>query len=193
MPAVRIDDRPHGPAHYWKVMRELGRFTAADVHGRSNGASRGAVIRYVRACAEAGYCYRVAEQTSRKGRPMPVYRMADVRRLTAPTFHVESDRGRRQQQLWNAVRALKSFTAKELSITASTDSVPVSLAMSCQYCARLAGAGYLWIEQERQPKRYRVNPARITGPLAPSFHRNSGSGVDRNLRQAVNLNNPETP
>lgn len=187
MPVVRIDDRPHGPAHYWKIMCGLRTFTAADVHGRRNGASRGSVIRYVRACSEAGYCERIGERASRKGRPMPLYRMADVRRLTAPTFHVETDRGRRQQQLWNAVRSLKSFTAKELAITASTDSIPVSLPMACQYCARLAVAGYLWIEQERRPKRYRANPARMTGPLAPSFRRNSGAGVDRNLRRAVNV------
>ncbi|CAM5764618.1 hypothetical protein [Bosea minatitlanensis] len=191
MPKLRIDDRPHGPAHYWKVMRQLGFFTAADVHGRSNGASRGSVIRYVRACAEAGYCESIGERRSQKGRPMPLYKMVETRRLTAPTFHVESDRGRRQQQLWNAAKALKSFTAKELAITASTDSVAVSLAMSCQYCTRLASAGYLWIEQERQPRRYRINPARISGPLAPSFHRNSSVGIDRNLRQPVNLNESE--
>ncbi len=191
MPRIRIDDRPHGPAHYWRIMRELTRFTAADVHGRSNGASRGSVIRYVRACAEAGYCERVGERSSFKARPMPVYRMVDSRRLTAPTFHVETDRGRRQQQLWNAVRALKSFSAKELAITASTDVVPVSMQMACQYCTRLAGVGYLWIEQERRPRRYRVNPARMTGPLAPSFRRNSGAGVDRNLRRAVNVTERE--
>lgn len=187
MPRVRIDDRPHGPAHYWRIMRDLGTFTAADVHARSNGAGRGSVIRYVRACAEAGYCECIGERASRKSRPMPVYRMAESRRLTAPTFHVETDRGRRQQQIWNAVRALKSFTAKELAVTASTDSVPVSMQMACQYCARLAGAGYLWVEQEHRPKRYRVNPARMSGPLAPSFHRNSTAGIDRNLRQAVNV------
>lgn len=190
MPPIRLDKRPHGPSHYWSVMRDLGRFTAADVYARSNGASRGSVIRYVKACAEAGYCTLAGEATSRKGRPMPVYQMADTRRLTAPTFHIESDRGRRQQQLWNAARAQKSFTAKELAIAASTDTVSVSLAMACQYCTRLADAGYLWVEHARQPRRYRINPARISGPLAPSFRRNSGEGVDRNLRKAVNLNEP---
>lgn len=192
MPVLRVDDRPHGPAHYWSVMRELARFTAADIHGRSNGGSRGAVIRYVHSCLAAGYVTKVGQQTSKKGRPMPVYEVLHTQILTPPLFRQEGDRGQRQQQLWNAVRSLKNFTTKELAIEASTDTVPVSRAMACQYCTRLTAAGFLWLDQKRVPRSYIFNQARYSGRLAPSFRRNSTDCVDRNLGQAVNLNDPRT-
>lgn len=186
MPTLRTDDRPHGPAHYWAIMRALGRFTAADVHARSNGASRGAVIRYVRACARAGHCREDGEQTSRKGRPMPLYAMAGSAPIFAPLFHAGGGGGRRQQQMWTAARALRQFTARELAHAASTDDIAVSHDLACQYCARLAAAGYLWFEATR-PRRYTLNGAMSTGPLAPAFRRNSNAGVDRNLRKPVNV------
>ncbi|MCO4053436.1 MAG: hypothetical protein HEQ16_05175 [Bosea sp.] len=182
------------PQHYWAVMVELSdaRFSVADIHGRQNGASYGTVKKYVSACVEQGAIIKVAERLGIAGRMIALYRVVD-RRMPAPIQRrpdFADDRGRRAQQLWTAMRALRSFTVIELAVAASTDTVQISARRAREFVKALEKAGYVAELGSRrlvgQTAHWRLLPNRNTGPLAPAITK--AGLVDRNLSGAVNLN-----
>lgn len=191
---------PRGPLHYWKqmvAMTRRGGFTITDVHKASNGRSRQTVKAYVLFCAEHGHIELIGGQPTVKNRSANLYRVRDLR-APAPVERrpdFADDRGRRAQQLWTAIRALRQFTIRELAVAASTDAVPVTPRRAREYVGTLASAGYLAeIGQRAHPgliARWRLMPAFNTGPKAPATLAGGTVLYDRNLDQAVNLNRPE--
>ena len=180
---------PEKPPHYWAVMRDLtvqaGGFTVRDVHDRTNGPSRQTVKEYVRRCRKLGVIAPVGSRDVGSHHPAVIY-AARLDILDAPVMRradYAADRGRRVQQLWQAMRLMSVFTLPELVATASTDEVEIKDSVARSYVRALAKAGWL-VEMTRRSRvgqvaTWRLLPARNTGPLAPA---DTKSGiVDRNV------------
>jgi hypothetical protein len=188
----------HGPQHYWAVMVDLSDhgFSVGDIHGHTNGASYHTVKQYVLWCHSNGSLTPIGTRPGVAGRQIILYRVVD-RKASAPIRRradFRDDRGRRAQQLWTAMRALRSFTASELAVAASTDTVVISARRAREYINDLARAGYVSELGARrlvgQIAHWRLLPNRNSGPLAPAITANGL--VDRNLGCPVNLNRSRT-
>ncbi|ODT55703.1 MAG: hypothetical protein ABS59_02880 [Methylobacterium sp. SCN 67-24] len=201
MKRVLPNPLPRGPQHYWSEMVALSRkagFTITDIHKASSGRSRKTIKSYILFCVERGHIEVVGERVTEKNRAALVYKVRNPRAVAPierrPNF--ADDRGRRAQQIWTAIRALRQFTVAELAVAASTDAVPVSPRRSREYVGTLARAGYVAEVGNRacpgQKAHWRLMPAKNTGPLAPALIERGTVLYDRNLHQAVNLNAPET-
>ncbi|RJF70901.1 hypothetical protein [Rhodopseudomonas palustris] len=95
------------------------------------------------------------------------------------------------QQLWNAMRAMKTFTLDELVFAATTDDLAIGLPVARRYVDLLVGAGYLHANARRvgpdSDVVYRLLPIKNTGALAPvemQIRLPAAILFDRNLGQA---------
>jgi hypothetical protein len=75
-----------------------------------------------------------------------------------------------EENLWTAMRGLRSFTPTDLAAHASTDLVQVATADAQAYCRVLLAGGYLRVERKASPSRkqeaiYRL--IRNSGPRPP--------------------------
>lgn len=191
---------PRGPQHYWQQMIELSRkggFTIPDVYGHSN-TRYSTVKNYVVFCADQGFIEKIGERPALAGNVAFVYRVRDPR-LAAPIERradFANDRGRRAQQLWTAMRVMRSFTVQDIIIAASTDTIQVPEQTARDFIRRLTRAGYV-VEIGQRARRglcgyWKLLPARNTGPLAPAFLEKGEVCFDRNTGKVVNLNAPVT-
>lgn len=75
--------------------------------------------------------------------------------------------------MWTAMRQLKSFSPRELSAHATTETTAVTLEMAQDYCRALMGAGYLTVVKKAVPGSrlaiYRL--IKNTGPRPPRAKR----------------------
>jgi hypothetical protein len=171
--AVRV---PRGIDGYWAIIRELaktkGEFTVADVDDESN-TDIASVKRYVRALERGGFLAVARVERRTAGRPRHIYRLqkdqADAPRFRANGELIEASD---QQQLWNAIRTLKTFTLPELLLPAST---PIRTLWARRYLTMLHCAGYLVQLQtaagKHRPATWRLKPGMDTGPKPPERRR----------------------
>lgn len=195
MKRCRLPQNLTGPQHYWAEMVALSAagFTIGDIYGRTNGVTYDVVKKYVLFCAAAGAIERLGSRPGIAGRAVSIYGVVDLR-APAPVIRREdfaNDRGRRAQQLWTAMRGLRSFSAAELAVAASTDDLAISARRAREYVKALAGHGYVAEIGARtcvgQTAQWRLLPQRNTGPRAPAITA-SGELLDRNLLGPVNPN-----
>lgn len=78
-----------------------------------------------------------------------------------------------EQNMWTAMRQLKSFSPRELAAHATTETTAVTLEMAQEYCRALLGAGYLMVSKKAIPGNrlaiYRL--VKNTGPRPPRAKR----------------------
>lgn len=194
--ALRVDKAVpirRGSAYYWKVVRDLTsadrdrRFTIEDVLGQTNSVDKSTVRQWLTNLVDAGIAARLDPE--RPGAP------ALFRLLQRPTTlpHLARD-GRivasGQEAMWNAMRALRSFSALELAVSASTEERPVALETAKSYIQRLQAAGYLTVEREAVRGRgarlavVRLKKTMNRGPLAPRILRTK-LVYDPNINEVV--------
>ena len=94
-----------------------------------------------------------------------------------------------EENLWTAMRGLRSFTPTDIAAHASTELVQVATADAQAYCRVLLAGGYLRVERKASPARgqeaiYRL--IRNTGPRPPRATRVSAV-VDDNTHSVVLL------
>lgn len=90
--------------------------------------------------------------------------------------------------IWRALRILGELNAAEATEQAAAGGAPISEHSARIYLQGLAWAGYLWRKggTPGKPARYRLVPARNTGPLHPVYQRNKYEQIfDPNLGQVV--------
>lgn len=177
---LRVDQaKPilRGQNYCWQVIRDLtasdrGRlFTVADVHDQTSATSVGVVRKFLRTAAKAGYL----EQLAPKGIGQPtrwrvLKRVTRLPHLTNDGQIVQAG----QDAMWNAMRALGTFSAAELAISASTEECPIGIETAKAYIKALNRAGYFRVERgttRGRPATYRLKPSMNTGPLAPKVLR----------------------
>jgi hypothetical protein len=98
---------------------------------------------------------------------------AEAPRLTKDGEPVKQGRGR--EHLWRTIRVLGEFNYRELAAAASTEEVTVKESEAKDYALHLKKAGYL-LEVSASCRsgrlaRYRMLPARYTGPKPPMIQR----------------------
>lgn len=180
--------RSRPPGHVWRVS-EL--WHAVNGGQRHRGTDKRSIRGYLEALAAAGIVECDASPVSRT----KFYRLTEdpgpvaprVRRdgsqIDEPAGRPGTPRGDGRQRMWQAMRVLREFDARELMMTAS-----VSDDTACDYCRLLTGAGYLEILQQSSPaggrRRWRFIAARNTGPLAPRLVR-LRAVFDPNLGEVV--------
>lgn len=90
-----------------------------------------------------------------------------------------------EQNMWTAMRQLKSFTPRDLAAHATTDETPVPLEAAQEYCRSLMGAEYLAVVRKAVPGKtepiYRLT--KNTGPRAPR---------EKRVRAVIDANTEET-
>ncbi|MCU0826618.1 MAG: hypothetical protein MUE52_04265 [Tabrizicola sp.] len=91
-----------------------------------------------------------------------------------------------EDNLWTAMRQMKSFSPRTLAAHATTETVAISLENAQAYCRALLGAGYLAVARKAVPGRtepiYRL--IRNTGPRPPREKR-VRAVIDANTEQTI--------
>lgn len=75
-----------------------------------------------------------------------------------------------EENLWTAMRRLRSFTPTDLAAHATTDTVSVPVEKAGDYCRFLLAADYVRVARKADPSRHReaiYTLARETGPQPP--------------------------
>lgn len=94
-----------------------------------------------------------------------------------------------EENLWTAMRGLRSFTPTDLAAHANTDLVFLTTADAQAYCRVLLAGGYLRVERKASPARKREAIYRLvrnSGPRAPRATRVSAV-VDDNTNAVILL------
>ena len=177
---------PRGPEHYWKVMQEAGTkgFLIHELVGQTNSRSYTTLHLYVLALRDMGAIREIGREPARQPGADDAVRYAVVKTLRAAPVIRRSDytgrRGRGQEQVWTAMRALPQFTVAELAAVASTEDVGIQPVVASKYVKRLFRAGLLTAvvrPDKSSPGRrpgaragvYRLKPSFNRGPRPPAI------------------------
>lgn len=164
---------PRGREGYWKIILDLdkqGTFTIKDIDRESN-VDAGEIRAYVRLLVKAGIV-RIECHERRRGSDVPVYRLVKKPKA-APRLRADGSVivATMQEQVWTAIRSLKTFGLDELVFAATTDDVKISKAFAQRYVTRLTTAGYLAVVQSQAGRHrkqvWRLKPNANSGPKPP--------------------------
>jgi len=177
--ALTVDKKTpirRGSAYVWSVIRELTAgpdglarpVTLRQLVLRTEGVEESTLRGFMRTLAAAGIVEPVP------GGPRQWRVLKRPNQLPPLTRH-----GQRvtlkTQQMWNAIRALPSFSAAEIAMAASIEDSIVQVSTAKTYIKLLNAAGYLKIEKPAAPPMmaavYRLRPSMNTGPLPPKILR----------------------
>ncbi len=196
---------PSGPAHYWAAMKAAGNkgFTVRAIALDSEGVTYETVKRYVWFCVRSGYVAKIREKVDGYA-TQGVYVVTTP--LRKPPIERKNDkRVSGRQAMWNAMRTLSQFSAKDLQICASTEQQPVSRRSAELYIQKLNEAGALVVIEAparasgkgksgrprgATPGLYRLKGAANTGPAAPVLGR-AGELFDMNTKRTLSNRRPE--
>lgn len=159
----------------WAVAQRLGRFGYAEIAAEMHFS--------------IGSASSIVRDWEREGRCAVVQSGIGLRKMFAvtPEGRVRLERsGSPAQNLWTAMRGLRSFSPVDLMAHANTDDVQVTVELARGYCQALLKAGYLKVERTAVPGRreaiYRL--IRNTGPRPPR-ERRVRAIIDDNLAQTI--------
>jgi hypothetical protein len=178
-----------GSAHFWSVIRDLtaadrkASFGITDIRIRCDGVEASTIHGFLRLATKVGFLVETISGDRWTTRWSVIKRPTRLPHITADGRVVGSG----TEAMWNAMRALGSFTAPELSVAASTEETPVAPETAKSYTALLARAGYLKVERAGNPRRpslYRLKPSMNTGPEAPAILRTK-LVFDRNRNEII--------
>lgn len=166
-----------GRDHYWKLMMDADMrkqsFSVDDIFGLSNNRSRLQISEFLDMLEKAEIICRTGELNPRG---MALFRIA-TRQSAAPMFKRDgtliADQMTARQALWNAMRSpffRSGFKLIDISVHASTDTLPVTQRSARLYISCLLRAEYLIVLQKgtrSEPTIWRL--VRNTGPVAPKL------------------------
>lgn len=175
-----------GPQHLWRIACTRFAqepFTVRALYGFSNGVALRTVKDVVRTWVDTGAVETLPRKPGRdeKGHWHPAFYRVRAMHANAPVKRradYTGDRGRRQQQLWTAMRTLPQFGIPELAYAASTEDLFVGNDIARSYVGRLLKAGVLLsllpyskgkkgaFGQGADAGLYRLKPSANTGPKA---------------------------
>lgn len=169
----------------WEAIRARGdgewtRYTIA----RAVDVADTTVTTYLQALAKAGIVEKTGETAVGNLAAEGHWRLARDEGLEAPRLKRDGSRvtqGLAQEAMWRTLRLLQGdLNARELAAHATTAAAPVTLSAAEHYLTWLMAAGYLIRTRAGKglgkagkglPARYRLNPARNTGPRPPMICR----------------------
>ena len=169
----------------WEAIRARGeaewtRYSIA----RAAGVEDSTVTTYCQAMFAAGIIARTGEIAISAVATEVRWRLVRDEGIDAPRLKRDGSRvtnGLAQEQMWRALRVLAcDLNARELAAHASTAAVPVTISAAEHYITWLLAAGYLIRTRAGKglgragkgvTARYRLDPARNTGPRPPMICR----------------------
>lgn len=165
-----------------KAQSQSGAFSTTEIaHSTRLGVAT--VRDYIVGLCHAGYLVKVS-------RPMPESFKAQYYQLEkdcgndAPRVRKDGTpvtQGQGRQQMWNAMRILKTFRPTDLAFNSSTDEHQVAASEAKSYCAALCKAGYLVGKADQS---YMLLPTKWSGPHPPQIQRTK-QVYDANLKKVV--------
>lgn len=145
----------------WAMATQSHTFTYRDIAGAVHITIEQATL-IVRAGEREGAVIIAspgAGNSHRQFAPVTDFVRSELTRLRSP-----------EENLWTAMRRLRSFTPTDLSAHATTDTVDVGLEKASEYCRSLLAAAYLRVTRKADPASRReaiYSLARETGPRPP--------------------------
>lgn len=170
----------------WRVIRELKIFTVRDLQQQTT-MDVASVRDYCVGLERAGYLFELVNSTSQSDNLFVAKEYELVKDVGVDAPRVRKDgskvvQGQGREQMWRAMRILKSFSALELAVNASTEECTVKESSAADYCKHLCHAGYL--TKNAKGKIYRFLPSRYTGPKPPMIQRTK-QVFDANLKKVM--------
>ena len=150
------------------ILRLRTYFTARQIREETL-LSMDSVREYVSGLEAAGYIAR-DEQDEDKPGPVVWYLVKDIG-VEAPRVRKDGTpvtQGQGRENMWNAMRIMRTFTAFELAVASRTQDCFVEESTAADYAKHLCKAGYL---SKRPNGIYLMLPSSYTGPLAPMIQR----------------------
>ena len=191
----RADGLLKGRDAIWQCIRELKTFTLVDIEIKSTDEKtmdniNGETARlYVKCLEKAGYLKRLPRASGVHAR-VSWQLIKDVG-IHAPRIKrdgTEVTHGSSQQQMWQTMRMLKSFSAEDLIINASTPKQAIKKVTVNDYVHHLHKAGYLRLVSPAHNgggiARYSLLSGMNTGPKPPMIQRIK-QVFDANLNKIV--------
>ena len=162
----------------WDAIRRMRRFTVPVV--RDETLLKTDTVRdYILGLEAAGYVRKITESS---GVGVPArWELAKDAGSEAPRVRRDGTpiiQGQGRENMWNAMRILRDFTARELAVAASMPTCRVKELTAEDYIKHLHRAGYL----RKNGSRYMFLPGAYTGPMAPMIQRTKRVW-DPNLKQ----------
>ncbi len=163
----------------WQVARKLRRFTRDDII-LETGINHSTIDTYLKSLVAAGILTIDAVKPSRASRNGDIrttnfYLLVLDSGADAPRVRRDGSpctQGLPREQMWRTMRLIKSFNARDLAATASTDTIVVDPRDAADYVKHLFHAGYLRLVQASKPGTqaiYRL--INDTGPRPPMVQR----------------------
>jgi hypothetical protein len=186
-------ERPTSRQLIWQRIRKLGAGAAAFTFKElyyGGHEDKPMVERYLRELVEGGFVAVAFSQHSRKGARYVLVQDVGVEAPRVTRGGRVTSHGRQTEQLWQTIRHLPTFTARDLAINASTDEVPIKQKFAANYIAMLLRAGYLQLVERAIPAAaksavYRLFPRHNSGPKPPIEQRVIDAVWDPNLGKIV--------
>ena len=149
----------------WDAIRRLETFTTREVRNETL-LTMDSVRDYLEGLEAAGY---IAPSVKVQGYPTVWKILKDIG-VEAPRVRKDGSpvtQGQGRENMWQAMRILRTFTARELAVAARTPECMVRESTAADYAKHLHKAGYL----SKQDCVYHMLPTAFTGPLAPMIQR----------------------
>jgi hypothetical protein len=124
---------------------------------------------YVTGLAAAGYIASLENEEVKTG----LIRWELIKDIGVEAPRVRKDgtpvtQGQGRENMWNAMRIMRTFTARELAVAARTPDCFVKESTAVDYARYLYHAGYL---SKHKDGSYQMLPSAYTGPHAPMIQR----------------------
>ena len=153
----------------WDAIREKEVFNIKDI--REETTLKACSVRdYVIGLEKGGYLERVKPEELRR-KDAACWRLINDIGIEAPRVRKDGTQvtaGKGRENMWNAMRIMRTFSAKDLSVGASTPDCIVKESTAADYAKHLWYAGYL---TRMEDGCYRMLPTAYTGPKAPMIQR----------------------
>jgi len=153
----------------WDAIRAKEVFNIKEIHEETT-LKICSVRDYVIGLEKGGYLERVKPEELRR-KDAVCWRLKKDIGVDAPRVRkdgTEVTAGKGRENMWNAMRIMRQFSARELAIGASTPDCKVKESTAADYAKHLWHAGYL---SKCQDGKYRMLPTAYTGPKAPMIQR----------------------
>lgn len=152
----------------WDAIRDKRTFTVRELREETL-LGMDTVRDYVKGLEAAGYIIGCLDPTD-LGKPAMWMLVNDIG-IEAPRVRKDGTpvtQGQGRENMWNAMRIIRTFTARELAVAARTPDCFVKESTAADYAKHLCHAGYL---SKRPDGCYVMLPTAYTGPKAPMIQR----------------------
>ena len=171
----------HGadPAAIWATARRLGRFGY-----KALSAEAGVGMRTVQTLVRAWEKRRLVVADGEAGRGQRVFQVSETAPEILPPDAIGTPRG----NMWRAMQMMQAFSAADVAVHATTDTVTVSIEDASAWCQMLTRAGYLRVVRKAAPpvKAAVYRLVQNTGPRPPELRRVSVV-VDGNTGRVMHM------